>query len=178
MITRYWLDCVKIVDTMRWPKARTGVVDRADADAESCGAVAVNDHRRTAHCPPGCWSHRRTPAVCSVAPPAAASGGQRGRVGRLQGKLILVRLTVASSVRSCTGCMYSVMPATRRSHPATGGHLGGARAALAARLRLIRKRPLLRVTLLPSTPMKRKDWRRPYRAGWPRQCLLAIAIAA
>src|SRR5439155_1108063 len=65
-----------------------------------------------------------------------------------------VRLTRSSIVRSCTGCMYSVMPSTSASERCS---LRMTSTALASRFpsgfRLISMRPLLSVTLVPSTPM-------------------------
>jgi len=65
-----------------------------------------------------------------------------------------VRLTRSSTVRSCTGCMKSWMPST----PArVGWSRRMTSVALTPRwasgFRLMRIRPLLTVTLVPSTPM-------------------------
>jgi hypothetical protein len=66
-----------------------------------------------------------------------------------------VRLTVLSRVKSCTGCMYSVIPLTsavstrrRRITSAT------VEERSPRGFKLIKNRPLFSVTLLPSTPMK------------------------
>ena len=91
MMTRYWFDCVKIVETIRWPKASYSALSTVpDADAETRRAVAVDgdvggetvvfliaDHIREL----GLLAKRRE----QLRRPC----GQRRRVGAFQGELIL-----------------------------------------------------------------------------------------
>ena len=65
-----------------------------------------------------------------------------------------MRLTVESMVRSCTGCIYSEMPATLGGRLLHAPHdLGGIQERSSFGFKLMRKRPLLSVVLMPSTPM-------------------------
>ena len=65
-----------------------------------------------------------------------------------------VRLTRSSTVRSCTGCMNSVIPSTFASL-AWSRRITSPASILRCSIgtRLIWMRPLLRVVLVPSTPM-------------------------
>ncbi len=119
------------------------VVDGAHADAEARRAVAVDG------------DVGRKPVVFLVADDVRELGllakrcQQLGRPGGQAAESALsrvnwywVRLTVLSRVRSCTGCMYSVMPATSavsaRSRRMTSATL---RAALGARLQVDQEAP-------------------------------------
>ena len=65
-----------------------------------------------------------------------------------------VRLIRSSMVRSCTGCIYRVMPGTFASSGCRRRMMSEAWILRTeSGFRLISMRPLLRVTLLPSTPM-------------------------
>ncbi len=69
-------------------------------------------------------------------------------------KWYCARLTVESIVRSCTGCIDSVMPGTRRVCRRRSITCDALSPRSPMGLRLIWKRPAFSVVLAPSTPMK------------------------
>ena len=76
-ITRYWLDWVKMVEMMRWPKAVIErIVDRGRGDAEARRGVAVHHQiGRQAVVQIRWWRHCGSPAPCSAWPAAWARTG-------------------------------------------------------------------------------------------------------
>jgi hypothetical protein len=119
--TRYWLDWVKMVEMRRWPKALYSAVSMAATVTPrrlAAGAVDLDIGLQA--------------LVLQVAGHVGQLGQraqrahQRGThsaaraIGRLQQNWYCVRLTRSSMVRSCTGCMYSVMPGTLAAAAAGG----------------------------------------------------------
>ena len=89
--TRYWFDCVKIVDTSRWPNALYSALSIAAGVMPS--RLAVVRSNSTYACSPPSWKSLATSASCgrvlqAVGEPAHP-GAQLLRVDGLDGELVL-----------------------------------------------------------------------------------------
>ena len=87
-----------------------------------------------------------------------------------------VRLTAESMVMSCIGCMYRVMPTTSCVSRSRRRMISLAVAwRSACCFKLIRKRPLFKVELAPSTPMNElRDCTSGSLQNRRGECLLAL----
>ncbi|CAM3583376.1 hypothetical protein DETS111669_16960 [Delftia tsuruhatensis] len=154
--TRYWLDCVKMVEISRWPKALYSAVSMAETVTPSRLAWARSICTKA--CRP--WS-------CRSLPTSTSSGRSCMRSTRawvllascaMSGEDISswywVRATRSSMVRSCTGWAYRRMPGICSASSDRRRSTAGTPSRWPWGLRSISSRPVFSVVLLPSTPMK------------------------
>ena len=108
--------------------------------------------------PSFCWSlatSRSTGRVCSRATNRGTQAPSSCGSGSSRLYWYCVRLTRSSTVRSCTGCMKSVMPSTLVDSVGCSRRITSLALILrsSSGLRLIWMRPLLIVVFVPSMPM-------------------------
>jgi hypothetical protein len=154
-MTRYWLVSVKMVDTMRWPKALYSASSMLAAEMLRRAAVSRSMSTYTAALDASAsvtglrtclrvlsFSTSRSEA-CATAALSAASMDRRYWVGPVS----------ASMVRSCVGCRYSVMPGTAWARRRSRSMMSCWSSWLF--FRLINMRPVCSIVLLlASTPTK------------------------
>ena len=106
MMTRYWLDCVYSVDTMRWPKASYSALSMVAGVMPKRAAVGRSITMSSA------WPRAFRSLVTAANPGVAASrstsrgthAANRLASGFSRKNWYCARLTGESTVRSCTGC--------------------------------------------------------------------------
>ena len=107
--------------------------------------------------PPSCWS-LVTSANSGAALKRATNFGTQARNTSASASSneiwYCVGLTLSSMVKSCTDCMNNLMPCTSATAVCKRAITSSARSRSANGFKLIKKRPVLSVALLPSTPMK------------------------
>ena len=153
------------------------VVDGRHADAEAARGIAVDVHERL------------QPAVLQVAgdvgelrrllEPRQATSAPTRRVASASGSSSVnwncVRLTRSSMVRSCTGCMYSVMPGTGRTRSCSAAMISVAlRDAVRAAPAIPASARCSASRWLPSTPMNDD---RPVDVGFLQDFLRGAPLA-
>ena len=142
---------------MRWPNASYSALSMVAGVMPKREAVARSTTMSTAR--PSVFMSLVTAAKAGVCASRATSFGTHSvniaASGFSRKKWYCARLTVLSTVRSCTGCMERPMPGTlrisscsRAMTPATS------RPRWSLGLRLMSRRPAFSVVLAPSTPMK------------------------
>ncbi len=112
--TWYWFSCVYSVLICRWPKASYSVLSTMAGVIPSRPAVSRSITRVT-FLPPFCRS-LATSRSCGICCRRATILGTHSASSAASVSSIVywycVRLTRSSTLRSCTGCMYSVIPST------------------------------------------------------------------
>src|SRR5512140_2029965 len=113
-ITRYWLVSVKMVETMRWPKALYRASSMLAAEMFRRAAVSRSMSTYTAglDAPASVITLRTCGTVCSFCTSAAAESVTVPLSAASIEKRYCVGPLSASMVRSWVGCRYMVMPAT------------------------------------------------------------------
>ncbi len=156
-ITRYWLDWVKMVETMRWPKLSysalstvAGVMPKRAAVARSMVICAAS---------PLCCMSLATSVICGTCCSRVHQlGHPRGEVGGvriLQHELVLrgadrgVDRQILHRLHEQGDAGHVARLVLQAADDRAGASGCGRRAAC----RLMRKRPAFSVVLLPSTPM-------------------------
>ncbi len=155
--TRYWLAWVKMVEIWRWPKASYSA-SAMSAALMPRRAAAVRSISSQAWLPCSARS-LATSSSCGCCCRCETSRGVHSASASMSGLDRLnwywVRLMRSSIDNSCTGCRYSAMPgtlATRWRRRSITSSAPASRSAFG--LSSISMRPVLRVELVPSTPMK------------------------
>ncbi len=126
------------------------VVDGRHADAEPAGGVAVDvEEGLQARGPAGRWPRRPGTADCwSRSTSLGTHRLRRVASGSSSVNWNCVRLTRSSIVRSCTGCMYSVMPGTPATRSRSAAMISVAdRSRSPCGVSVTSMRPLLSVAL-------------------------------